>query len=127
MAVVTVTVVVIVPLLVKTTWHLDNRCDILRAAFRDSRDVFCWLVSGSQDWRGHGISGAKQIPTWRDVLYSLQEDCIHHPPRHGLLLTFFWGHSISWWSCGWKPVAQLWLSALCTRWKVSTNLVNTSR
>ena len=40
-----VTVVVKVPLLVKTTWHLDNRCDILRAAFRDSRDVFLARVS----------------------------------------------------------------------------------
>ena len=34
-----VTVVVIVTFLVQTTQHLNNRCDVLRAAFCDSHNV----------------------------------------------------------------------------------------
>ena len=39
-----VEVVVRVTFLVKTTWQLDNRWDILRAAFCDSCDVFLFLI-----------------------------------------------------------------------------------
>ena len=42
---VAVVTVVIVTCLVKTTWHLDSRWNVLSAAFRDSHDVCIGCIS----------------------------------------------------------------------------------
>jgi hypothetical protein len=43
--IVTVVKVVIVTSLSKITWHIDNRCDVGRAAFCDSRDVYRYYTA----------------------------------------------------------------------------------
>ena len=56
LVIVTLVTVVIVTYLVKTTWLLDNRWNVLGAAFRNSREVF-FLVCFLSSWR---------IPKWSD-------------------------------------------------------------
>ena len=71
MTVVTVAVVTVV-IVEKTTWHLDNRWDVLGAAFRDSRDVcFCCSIKKEKGVHFFKLGGVKTALFGESVIWNL--------------------------------------------------------